>query len=1089
MSDAPGLHRRACDLFTELVELDGEARASRLAERTAGDADLRREVLAMLAADDGALGAVDAIESLIASAVAPIMAEGDANAAEADPLIGTTIGGFRIDRLIAAGGMGRVYEARQESPSRTVAIKLSDVRLLSRAALTRFRNEAEIMARLVHPGIAQIYEVGTQREAHGTAPWFAMEIIPHARSIVDAAEERHLDVRARIELFLRVCDAIHFGHCRGVIHRDIKPSNVLVDTSAEELRPKIIDFGIARSTDSDIALATQRTELGQLVGTLQYMSPEQLAGDPSAIDIRTDVYALGLLFHELLTGQSAFDVAGLPVHKAISSLSMAVPKRMRDVAPHLATQVGGDLQTILSKALERDLGRRYPSVQEFAEDVRRFLHHEPISARPASAVYTIRLFTRRHRALVWGATMTIVTLALGLAGTGIGLLQAMASERAAVTARDQAEFDAYVANVIAAEAAVRTRDIALARERLDAAPVVHRGWEWRHLNAEVDRSVAHSDSAVKIARASCASPDGSTVVFSDVVGMVRAFDVATLAERWNHQASREPTDVAFSPDGTRVAVVADSTEVQVLDAATGSVLASRPVKGARIAHFEEDGQHLLIAKTGGTSDRWRIGTEEITPHGTVEHRSATNDLMYPQAISPDGVWMVLDRDGDARLTRVVDGEVISRFGLDPVPTHRMAFSRASFSTDGRWLAIDVVAERLVVRDMVTGTERSASIDALRPTSLAWHPSEPVLFLGGENGAITAFDAATARPYRTLLGHTPPVCGIAGIEASGVNELASLLSIDYSGIIRRWDPETSDVLRHQTNRAWVYSLAFSPDGSWFATSSGERPPGDPMVAMFDTRSGRRRWASPPLEPSGIIGAVDFSDDGMLVVHDMAANAVVRSAATGETQGTALTAGSSKGWRGATFRPGHREVLLNVDDGKELFSTADGRMVRRFPMRNMSEFAMTHDGAWLALSPRPGTGLEVFAIDDGVRLAALETASTVWSMSFSFDGRWLAARCEDGMVMLWSTADWKLRRSWPGDGFNGNHIAFEPGGRLLGIVHNGLRVWDVERGRELVTLPVPVEPSSKIAVSDNGEWAGMGFVDGSVQLFDAPQAKSP
>jgi WD40 repeat protein len=1089
VSDIAERHRRACELFTELVELEREARAERLEAIVANDAELGRELTAMLEADDGALGAVDAIESLIASAMAPIVAEGESLAAEADPLVGTTMGGFRIERLIAAGGMGRVYEARQGSPNRLVAIKLSDLRIRSRAALARFRNEAEVMARLVHPGIAQIYEVGTQQEQQGSAPWFAMELVPNAMSVVDAAQARSLGTRARVELLLAVCDAIHFGHCRGIIHRDIKPSNVLVDASAAVLHPKIIDFGIARSTDSDIAVATQRTEIGQLVGTLQYMSPEQLAGDSSAIDVRTDVYALGLLLYELLTGQPAFDVGGLAVHQAISALSTVVPKRMRDVVPHRAADVGGDLQTILSKAIERDIARRYATVHDFAEELRRYLHHEPISARPASAVYTVRLFARRHRALVWGAVATIVALALGLVGTSFGLLRAMESERAAVAARDQAEFDAYVANVVAAEAAIRTKDIALARERLDAAPAVHRGWEWRHLNAEIDRSLARSASSVQIARATCASPDGSTVVFGDLVGMVRAFDVATLAERWSHKAPRELTDVAFSPDGTRVAVVADSTEVQILDAATGSVIASRPVKGARIAHFEGDGQHLLIAKTGGTSERWRIGTEELTPHGTVEHRSATNDLMYPEAISPDGVWMVLDRDGDARLTRVVDGEVVSRFGLDAEPTRRLQYSRASFSSDGRWLAIEVVAERLVFRDLLTGTERSAFIDELRATSLAWHPSEPVLFLGGDNGALTAFDAATARPLRALLGHTPPVCGIAGAAANPASEHASLVSIDYSGIIRRWDPETSDVLRHQTNRAWVYSLAFSPDGSWFATSSGERPSGDPMVAMFDTRSGHRRWASPPLEPSGIIGAVDFSDDGMLVVHDKADNAVVRSAATGETQGTELTARSSKGWRGATFRPGHREVLLTVDDGKELFSIADGRMVRRFVMRNRNEQAMSADGAWLALSPRPETGVEIVSIDDGTRLAALDTESSVWSMSFSFDGRWLAARCEDGAVMIWATADWKLRRSWPGDGFNGNHIAFEPGGRLLGIVHNGLRVWDVEQGRELVTLPARADTKSKIAVSDNGEWAGVGCTDGSVLLFDAPQAKSP
>src|SRR5262245_50444136 len=316
----------------------------------------------------------------------------------------SVIGRYRILGLIGEGGMGSVYEAEQEHPRRTVALKIIKLGMTSPELLRRFEQESQALGRLQHPGIAQIFEAGTVDTGFGPQPYFAMELI-RGRSLWDYAESHHLNTNRRLEIMVKICDAVHHAHQRGLIHRDLKPGNILVDETGQ---PKILDFGVARVTDSD-ARATLETDLGQLVGTLAYMSPEQTLADPLDIDTRSDVYSLGVILYELLAGHLPYNI-GKNLHEAIRVVREEDPAQLG--AANRAFR--GDIETIVAKALEKDRTRRYASSAELAADIQRYLNNEPIVARRPSATYQFQKFARRNRALVAGVAAVVLVLVAGV---------------------------------------------------------------------------------------------------------------------------------------------------------------------------------------------------------------------------------------------------------------------------------------------------------------------------------------------------------------------------------------------------------------------------------------------------------------------------------------------------------------------------------------------------------------------------------------------------------------------------------------------------------------------------------------------------
>ncbi len=1057
-----GLTRRSFAVFRRALEVESHERPAFVVDACGDDTGLRRRVEALVAAIDRTGGFLET----------PAARTGPRRPAPRTLGPGDVIAGYEITSVIGVGGMGAVYEAMQQRPRRRVALKVMQRGMATPEARRRFEFEAEVLARLRHPAIAQIYEAGTHDDETGTVPWFAMEHIPSARPITDYARTHALGTRDRVALFADVCDAVQHGHQKGVIHRDLKPGNILVDANGQ---PKVIDFGIARLTDPDRAAITHETSTGQLIGTLNYMSPEQCGSAAADLDVRADVYSLGAVLYELLCGRLPHDLGSLPVVEALRVIQEESPAR--PVAIDRALR--GDLEAIILKAIDKDRGHRYGSAGALARDLRRHLEHEMIEARALTLLYQVQLFARRNRRLIAAAIVVALAIVGGAAASvsfavraGSEASRRRAAEVAAIGERDTARWQAYVANVGAAFYAHEAGEFQWMRARLRDAPASLRGWEWQflHLLAEPsqDRWVAHDDMIFGMDL----SADGRRMATASRDGTMRIWDPEThalIATGTGHETW--VFDIAYSPDERKVVTGSEDSTARIWDASSGAQLLvfDRHESGVAAVAWSRLGV-IASASRDGVVWVWDAATGDVIERfRTVDGgKSGVSFSTDGRRLAAWGAGPTLTVRGAA--TREVEREFIARAPLTAV----------AWRDDDRRI-VAVAGSVAHVWDVSTGElVHEIGLDSTISRSITFFADGTRLAAGVGRG-IFMWDLGANRPETVLFGHEEAVSRIRFSPDEG-----RIYSASWDGTVRAWDRDaTGPVKVLRGHDAHVLSTAFSPDGAIVASASD-----DGTIRLWEAATGR---AVRTLDAhADRVRALSFAPDGTRLASG-SYDRTVRVWGFPSCELLATLEGHSMNVSAVAFDASGRRLASGSSDTTiRLWDPATHATVHVIEGHSarVNALAFSPDGRFLASASRDAT-VRVWDAETGAPVHTLTGhASDVFAVVFSHDGRRLYSGSRDQTVRVWDTASGAAIQVLAGHGQLVTSLALSPDGRRLaaGSWFEKIILWDVATGDQVATLTGHRDAIRSVAFDPSGERLVSGSYDRTVRIWDC-EARRP
>jgi WD40 repeat protein/serine/threonine protein kinase len=1026
------------------------------------------------------------------------------------------IAGYEILGALGHGGMGIVYQARQVSLNRLVALKMIRAQEAHAEDLTRFQIEAQAVARLQHPHIVQIYEIG----AHAGRPYMALEYVAGG-SLDKRLRGVPQPPRQAAKLVEILARATHAAHLRGIVHRDLKPANILLAQTNDEgpeaadegktkdgergpgenpsgltfpfAAPKITDFGLAKlltGTDSN------PTRTGEVMGTPSYMAPEQTDG--RSIGPAADVYALGAILYELLTGRPPF--------KAATTVETVMQVRSDEPVPpsRLQPRTPRDLETICLKCLEKTPAKRYGSAADLAEDLRRFLGGEAIRARPARIWEKGWLWARRRpvRASLLGASA--VFFAVGFPLVTWLWQEAVQTAEAEKRARTDLQSQVYFNSLTLAQAQLAAGNVSRAEELLNSVRPEMRQWEWHFLKRQrygPPASFLWLSDQNKPHRINTAAfdPTGRLIVMANWDGDVRVIDAVSGVERLPIPAPRVKTviaGVAYSPDGKHLAVAAlFPAKVAVHDAVSGKRLVS--LRGhatgvSRIA-YRFDGRQLASASFDKTVNLWDARSGEVI-HTLKGHDEAVYGLAY----SPDGRLVAsASFDASVKLWDADTGAVV-RTLRGSKPGFKTGFLSAAFSPDGKILAAAGVEGVATGWNVATGEELfNARQDGGGILSLAFSADSKRLAGVGFSKTVLLWDTKTGQEVLTLRGHTDIVTTVAfspdgrrlltsswdgtvkiwdarPLEANPWPQLHSLPDSDsvfgvvycgkdgrrlasagLDGVIRIWDPGSGKEIRtvKETHGA-VHTLVASADGTRLASIGA-----DAVLRLWDVSTGKETLHFPV--PPGVTQAI-FTPDGKRLATPSGDLIKMWDAATGKELESWMA--HKGGCYGAAFTPDGRHLAtVGFDEKVRVWEVATREQVFTLEGHThvIPRVAYSQDGRRLASGGWDGI-VKVWDQATGAELHTLRHGDAVWGLAFAPNGKRLVSAGMDGLIRIWNLETGKEEEVLRGHAGGVYFLSFSPDGKQLAACggHRGrgeITIWDmagVERKLESKAAASPV-----------------------------------